>query len=104
VREFYEGDLNTAARMLNFEEYQVQTISLNQMLSDHGAPEEIDYLSADTEGSEYIILAGLDFSKYRIKVIAVEHAWRDPTRQQVFKLLTQNGYERKHTLISRFDD
>jgi FkbM family methyltransferase len=104
VKEFAEGDLNTPERMRNFEEYQVQTISLNQMLSDHRAPKEIDFLSADTEGSEYIILSGLDFSKYRIKVITVEHAWREPTRQQLFELLSENGYERKHTLISRFDD
>lgn len=104
VKEFAECDINTEERMRNFEEYQVQTISLNQMLNDHGAPREIDYLSADTEGSEYVILSGLNFSKYRIKIITVEHAWRETTRQKLFELLTKNGYERKHTMISRFDD
>jgi FkbM family methyltransferase len=104
VKEFAEGDLNTPERMRHVEEYEVQTISLNQMLQDHGAPAEIDYLSADTEGSEYNILSTLDFSQYRIKLITVEHAWRHPTRQQIFELLSAQGYVRKHTLLSRFDD
>lgn len=82
----------------------MQTINLSQMLNDHGAPREIDYLSANTEGSEYVILSGLDYNRYRIKIITVEHSWRETSRPQLFELLTKNGYERKHTMISRFDD
>ena len=34
---------------------------------------EIDYLSVDTEGSEFEILKALDFSRWRFAVVTVEH-------------------------------
>ena len=51
---------------------KVETISLNDLLKKFNAPKYIDYLSIDTEGSEFEILSSLDFSKY-ISVITCEH-------------------------------
>ena len=53
--------------------YEVKTISLNDLLTKYNAPQEIDYLSIDTEGSEFEILSNFDFDRHQIKVITCEH-------------------------------
>ncbi len=49
----------------------------------------IDFLSIDTEGGEYEILCSIDFSKYKIDVIAVEDNYKDP---RFSSFLAQKGY------------
>jgi FkbM family methyltransferase len=83
--------------------YNVKTISLEDLLDKHHAPAKIDYLSIDTEGSEYEILSNFNFDKYQIKIITCEHNFT-PAREKIFSLLTQNGYVRKFEKFSRFDD
>jgi FkbM family methyltransferase len=88
---------------LNGELYDVPTISLMDLLIEHSAPSEIDYLSIDTEGSEYDILSSIDFSKYKFKIITCEHNY-SPNRELIYDLLTKNGYVRFLTEESQFDD
>jgi FkbM family methyltransferase len=83
--------------------YNVNTISLTDLLKKYNAPKEIDYLSIDTEGSEYEILNNFDFSDYQFKVITCEHNFT-PNRKKIEELLTHNGYSRKYTSLSQFDD
>jgi hypothetical protein len=83
--------------------YDVKTISLEDLLDKYDAPAEIDYLSIDTEGSEYDILSALNFEKYRFKVITCEHNYA-AQREKIFSLLTENGYVVKHRELSLFDD
>jgi FkbM family methyltransferase len=83
--------------------YGVQTVSLNDLLAEHGAPELIEYLSIDTEGSEYEILSRLDFERYRFKIITCEHNFTS-NREKIHGLLTQYGYMRKYENLSLFDD
>jgi FkbM family methyltransferase len=83
--------------------YSVETISLNDLLEKYNAPRHIDYLSIDTEGSEYEILSGLDFDRYDIKVITCEHNFM-PSRDKIFRLLSDAGYIRKFENISAWDD
>lgn len=83
--------------------YQVKTISLNDLLSKHNAPRHIDYLSIDTEGSEYEILSSFDFSRHTFGVITCEHNYT-PVREQLHSLLAKQGYQRVHEDISLFDD
>ena len=100
--DFIKIDRNTDMRFKS-RKYKVQTISLNDLLLKYNAPNHIDYLSLDTEGSEYEILSTLDFSKYTFGVITCEHNLT-PSRELIFKLLTKNGYKRVFTEISEFDD
>ena len=83
--------------------YEVNTISLLDLLDKYQAPSSIDYLSIDTEGSEYEILKDFDFNKYHFKVITCEHN-HTSARDKIFQLLTSNGYVRKFTSLSMCDD
>jgi len=83
--------------------YDVKTISLNKLLDDNNAPQQIDYLSIDTEGSEFEILNNFDFSKYSFNVITCEHNYTS-LREQIFDLLSKNGYSRVYQNLTQFDD
>lgn len=83
--------------------YKVNTVSLMDLLRRHDAPREIDYLSIDTEGSEYAILKAFDFNSYEISVITCEHNYSE-NRAGICELLASKGYKRKFENISRFDD
>lgn len=82
---------------------QVETISLNELLTRFGAPREIDFLSIDTEGSEFEILSHFDFDRFNVTCIAVEHNF-GPRRNDLYQLLTSKGYHRRFEAISRWDD
>ncbi len=83
--------------------YDVNTISLADLLAKHGAPQQIDYLSIDTEGSEFEILQHFDFDKYAFQVITCEHNFT-PMREKLHELLTGHGYVRRYEDLSKFDD
>lgn len=83
--------------------YDVETVSLNDLLDQHGF-DEIDYLSVDTEGSELMILAQFDFGRFRPKVVTVEHGYESQRRASLFDLLSAHGYSRKYERLSQIDD
>lgn len=85
------------------ERYEVETVSLNDLLAHWNAPRRIDYLSMDTEGSELAILEAFDFGRYDIRLISVEHNHTDK-RQPIFELLSSKGYRRKFERLSNVDD
>lgn len=99
--ETFQGADNNRRRRVGT--YPVQTVSLNDMLARHQAPREMDYLSIDTEGSEYEILKALDFDRYRFACITCEHNFT-ANRELIHDLLTAQGYRRKFTEFSQFDD
>jgi FkbM family methyltransferase len=84
-------------------EYKVSTISLNDLLKRAHVPRDLDYLSIDTEGSEFEILRTFDFESYRFSVITCEHNF-GKDRSKIFDLLILNGYKRIFPDVSRFDD
>jgi FkbM family methyltransferase len=99
----YSASDRHAASRENGKQYDVETISLLDLLQKHNAPSTIDYLSIDTEGSEYEILSHFDFGKYRFRIITCEHN-HTPMRQKLFELLSSKGYERRFEALSRWDD
>lgn len=85
------------------QEYEVRTLSLIDLLKKYDAPKSIDFLSIDTEGSEYEILSNFDFNQYDIAIICVEHNYTD-LRPKINKLLSEHGYELWHPELSLWDD
>jgi FkbM family methyltransferase len=102
IQDFAADDFHAKSRR-NGSEYEVPTISLMDLLEKHAAPNHIDYLSIDTEGSEYDILASFDFQKYDISIITCEHN-HNANRKKIFELLTSKGFERRFVSMSNFDD
>jgi FkbM family methyltransferase len=104
MSDFAYNDRWAQVRQGNRQAYGVPTVTLEQLLIDHRAPASMGYLSIDTEGSEWSILRGFDFGRYRFAVITVEHNHEPETRANLFNLLTAHGYQRKYEEISGFDD
>ncbi len=55
----------------------------------YDAPADINYISIDTEGSEFEILKDFNFTKYRFNLITIEHNYsstREPLRQLFKKM------------------
>jgi FkbM family methyltransferase len=84
-------------------EYYVQTIKFGELFNDFKATPKIDFLSIDTEGSEFEILKSIDFSKYRPLVICIEHNFNKINRIRYKKFLQHKGYKLKYSGISRWD-
>lgn len=83
--------------------HQIETVTLEDLLDQHEAPRNIDYLSVDTEGSEFSILSNFPFRKYRFNVITVEHNYTQ-TREPIRVLLESHGYRRVFEALSQWDD
>ena len=82
---------------------KVKTVSINDLLEEHNAPKNIDYISIDTEGSEFSILKELDLTKYNVSIFTIEHNFIEEKRNKVRQLLEKNNYLRVFEKISRFD-
>lgn len=54
------------------QQVSIRAVPLATLLEQHNAPAVIDYLSLDTEGSEYIILKDFPFDRFRFRVISIE--------------------------------
>jgi FkbM family methyltransferase len=102
IDTFSSGDFHDDKRREGTR-YEVETISLNDLLEKYQAPRDLDYLSIDTEGSELEILSHFDFSRHRFRVITCEHNFT-AARADIHALLTQQGYVRKYEEISKVDD
>ena len=96
-------DHNEAAMRSNNRAVPVETVSLNDLLDEYAAPDEIDYMSVDTEGSELEILSAFDFGRRHVKLFSIEHNFT-PLRAEIHALMTLKGYVRRFPEFTRFDD
>ena len=101
IKSYSSSDMHAASRKESVE-YEVETITLNDLLEEHGSPKHIDFLSIDTEGSELEILAALDFHKYSFGFICAEHN-HTKNRETLEALLAGNGYKAIYPELSDFD-
>ena len=93
--EFAEGGID--------DRIAVATITLNDLLDEYDAPEVIDFISIDTEGSELDIMSQFDFSRRHVRLFAIEHN-HEERRDDILALMTANGYVRRLPELSKFDD
>lgn len=104
LAKFKESDSHGNARAAKFDTVMVETVSLNDLLIAHNAPRDFDYLSIDTEGSEFDILDAFDLRRFRPKIITVEHNYVNDRRGKMHALLLSHGYVREFEAISNWDD
>ena len=102
LQSYSQLDLHASNRAEG-DQYLVETISLEDLLDQHNAPRVIDYISIDTEGSEFDILRVFNFKKYHFRIITVEHNHTE-MRTEIYNLLVNSGYSRIFKDLSGFDD
>lgn len=83
--------------------YLVETISLVDLLKEHIAPQEIDYLSVDIEGLEYDIITSGVLREFTFKLITIEHNYK-MHRSAMLKFMRRSGYCRVFVNSSLWDD
>lgn len=71
---------------------KVNTITVNDLITQNNFPNNIDYISIDTEGTELDILNTIDFNKFIFGVIIIEHNYQSEKREEIRSLLTKNSY------------
>lgn len=105
IKEFASnGDWASEIRLSNPKEYEVETISLDDLLEKHNAPRVIQFLSLDTEGNEFEILEGYNFGNRTIRSICVEHNYVERNRKAISALLLEKGYAQVLERVSKWDD
>ena len=95
-------DQHADARRKESVEVIQKTISLNDLLAAYNAPNDIDFISIDTEGNESDILSAFNFDHYDVGLFCIEHNYTDANRKLDNQLLSQ-GYERVYRDWSKWD-
>ena len=103
IKGFEDRDSMSGERHENVV-YPVGTVSLNDLFSEHNAPADIDYISVDTEGTEFDILNAFDFARYKVKIFTIEHNYVQSDRQRIKDLMERNGFSRHFVGFSKWDD
>lgn len=105
LEKYVDGDEHAAKRKYGKSTF-VTTITLSDLLNKHQAPRVMDYLSIDTEGSEYAILKTFDFSRYqfRVKTCEVTNSAHGVRSKKIHDLLTENGYVLRCRSFSYWDE
>jgi FkbM family methyltransferase len=97
-----KSDQHFTTERMSGEMHKVLTVSLADLLEQHDAPLVIDYMSVDTEGSEYEILTAFPFGSRTIRLLSIEHNHR-PIECDLDRLMATHGYERRFPELSGWD-
>ena len=79
-------------RRITDKTHRVPTFTLTEIIDKYFPAKSLDYLSIDVEGEDLEILASVDFSKYEINAICVEHNDRIDS-EEILKYMEESGYE-----------
>ena len=102
IKKFKSKDLHKDLRKREISTYKVQTVSLEDLLEENNCPNKIDYLSIDTEGSEYEIIKNFNFSKYDISCLTIEHN-NTVNKEKIDDIVINNGFQKVFEDISQFE-
>lgn len=94
---------HNADRRRGGRQYDVPTLSPGDLLRQHQAPTQIDFLSIDVEGGEFDILSHFPFDRHNVGAICCEHNFT-AQRKSIHSLLSDHGYIRKYENFSDYDD
>jgi len=102
----FQQESTRLKRRLSAPRVPVISVTLNSLLTDHDAPTDIDYISLDTEGSEFRILKGFDFKKWNVSLFSIEHNTQHRNDSSdyidsISGLLTPHGYKQMMRKMSK---
>ena len=78
-------------RSITDKTHNVPAFTLSEIIDKYFPTKSLDFLSIDVEGEDLEILASIDFSKYEIKSICVEHNNRIGP-DEFLKYMEESGY------------
>ncbi|HVM95653.1 MAG TPA: FkbM family methyltransferase [Candidatus Acidoferrales bacterium] len=72
---------------------EVAVDTLTNILAEQDWPQDFGFLLIDCEGMDYEVLLGLDFARYRPRVIvSEEYVWNKSKHDSKYRLLERQGY------------
>ena len=78
--------------------YTVPSLSINKLLEKYDAPNDIDFVNLDIEGSELEIIECLDYQKYNVRLFCIENGiiYKDLMEKKGYKICNHDGYNLFH--------
>lgn len=73
---------------------EVPAIRGDEILARYNAPEYIEYMSVDTEGSELEVLKSINFHRWKVALLTVEHGGQADKREEIWQYMQTYGYQR----------
>lgn len=95
-------DMNSAMRK-NYSKYEVHSLTFDEFAKRYNIPLDIDFISLDTEGTELEILSTIDFQKFNIKALCIEHNNLKERKMKLKELMFSHGYKLFNEKLSLFD-
>lgn len=89
---------NNTPLVKNGKKQKFKTEITQTVLDKYNVPSFVDYLSLDVEGSELLVLEGINHKKHVFGIISIEHNNMDKMRNDIYMFLTEKGYMRVATL------
>jgi len=68
-----------------YEDIEMRCYNVNNLLEKHELF-DIDFMSVDTEGSEFDIIKNIDFERFNIKIVLVENNYNDSKLREFMEL------------------
>jgi hypothetical protein len=100
--QFYENKYSYNVKRTTKNLYKVKTVTLNDIFYENNLS-SVDFLSIDTDGTEYEIIKNFDFKRFKVKILVIEHNYQN-FRKPIVNLLKKNNYVNLFREISGHDD